>query len=247
MTLLLATAASAAAAPRYVDISNASPAPPYTIWLTAATNIQAVIDVATTGDEIVVTNGTYSTGRVAVFVTMTNRDAVTNAVVVRSVNSPEVTIIEGYQMPDTTNGAAAIRCVYLASGATLSGLTLTNGATLDSDSEDEINKQTGGGVWCQSASATVTNFVLSENSAHIGGGAYSSALSLCTLDGNQASYRGLFLVDAAGAVTSMMPVVLGQHPDLVARENSGDFVVTVNASDVHSGADGICGRMRVTP
>ena len=59
-------------------------------------------------------------------------------------NGPEQTIIQGWQVPGTTNGPGAIRCVYLNGNVVLSGFTLTNGATLASG--DEYNLQSGGGV-----------------------------------------------------------------------------------------------------
>jgi hypothetical protein len=59
---------------RYVDVNNASPAPPYTNWATAARVIQEAVDAAAaTGDEIVVTSGIYAAGGRAVSGTTTNR------------------------------------------------------------------------------------------------------------------------------------------------------------------------------
>src|SRR5262245_65146149 len=100
----LAGVLSAGAEMRYVNVNNATPSPPYTNWATAANIIQHAIDVALPGDEIVVTNGVYETGGLAVHGTMTNRVAVTKPLTLRSVNGPEVTIIRGYQVPGSTNG-----------------------------------------------------------------------------------------------------------------------------------------------
>jgi hypothetical protein len=172
----------------FVDVNCASPAPPYTNWVTAATNIQDAVDVAAAGDEIVVTDGVYAAGATAVY-GMSNRVAVTQPVTVRSVNGPDVTTIVGYQDPSTTDGPAAIRCAYLTNGAVLAGFTLTNGATQTSSSG--APNQSGGGVWCESSNSIVTNCMLAGNSANdSGGGAYSGTLNNCTLSSNWATNYG---------------------------------------------------------
>jgi len=174
----------------YVSEASASPLAPFLTWATAATNIQDALDVAADGDTVLVTNGVYGTGGRVVYGTMTNRVVVDKAVVVRSVNGPEVTVIQGYKAPGGYRGVGdgAIRCVYLANGAVLSGFTLTNGATRASG--DLSNEGSGGAVWCQSTNAVVTNCALRGNSAHQGGGAYGGTLNKCALTDNSTSYFG---------------------------------------------------------
>jgi hypothetical protein len=181
------TVYNASPATRYVNLSNPTPAAPYTNWTTAATNIHDAVDMSVAGDLILVTNGVYQTGARALYA-MSNRVAVTKPVTVRSVNGPEVTSIVGYKLPDTNNGVAAVRCVYLTNGAVLSGFTLTNGATRQGG---DYRTYTGGGVWCESVSAVVSNCVLSGNTANdYGGGAYSGTLNNCILTGNSAGQGG---------------------------------------------------------
>jgi hypothetical protein len=196
----------------FVNVNNASPLAPYISWNNAATTIQAAIDAAGDGDLILVTNGLYATGgRTVNGYALTNRVVVNKPVSVQSVNGSTVTIIQGYQVPGTKNGDAAVRCVYLADGATMTGFTLTNGATRSTG--DWYNEETGGAVWCDSTNpvianctivgnatgdsgggafnGTFTNCVFANNvSLNVGGGVYNSSLSYCTMSGNSAAWGG---------------------------------------------------------
>jgi hypothetical protein len=184
--LLLLAASALSAATLYVSPGSTNPLPPYESWATAATNIQDAVDAAQPGALVLVTNGTYATGgRAAVGTLLVNRLMVDEPLTLQSVNGPQFTVIEGSQVHGTINGNGAIRCVYLNKGATLSGFTLTNGATLRSG--DWYREQSGGGVWGESADAIVTNCIIAGNSAaYAGGGAYRVTLDNCTLIGNRA-------------------------------------------------------------
>ena len=179
----LLAACPARGATLYVNAASAAPAAPYDTWDNAAKVIQDAIDAASSGDEIVVTNGVYATGGRLLYGLTTNRVAVVGPITLRSVNGPQVTIIRGAQVPGTTNGATALRGVYLTDGAVLSGFTVTNGATAVGEP--------GGGVFCDSTAGIVTNCIITGNAADsAGGGAESGTLYNCTLNNNTAPTGG---------------------------------------------------------
>ena len=166
----------------FVNLVNTNPAPPFSSWSTAATNIQDAVNMASPGDEIIVSNGVYSVGATVVD-GMSNRVAIIKPLFVYSLNGPNETIIQGYQVPGTTNGGSAVRCAYMTNGATLSGFTIRSGGTQTNWS--------GGGVWCSAKSSMVTNCVLTGNCAdNGGGGAYSGTLINCRLLNNSAGVGG---------------------------------------------------------
>lgn len=170
---------------RFVDPGCASPQLPYTSWANAANNINDAINAANTSDTILVTNGVYQTGGVSFFGS-SNRVYVTKAVAVQSVNGPAMTIIKGYQVPGTTNGTSAVRCVYLTGGASLTGFTLTGGATTITGY--------GGGIYANGQSTViVSNCIITGNAAKFdGGGAYQGTFYNCIFAGNTTygSYGG---------------------------------------------------------
>jgi hypothetical protein len=163
----LAFTINASAAVLHVDLNSANPLPPYAGWSTAATNIQDAVNAANPGDQVLVTNGVYQSGGSG-----GNRVTVNKPITVQSVNGPAVTVIDG---------GGTMRCFYLsANGATLAGFTLQNG----------FSSGNGGGVLCQYSGATVSNCVVTANSAQNGGGVYCGTLNNCVLTGNSASYEG---------------------------------------------------------
>jgi parallel beta-helix repeat protein len=145
--------------------------------------IQDAIDASRPGDSVVIRPGTY----------IENIDFRGKAIVVRSENGPDATIIDGRNPANPDSGSA----VYFTSGedssSILDGFTIMNGSGtyLDYrfgggiyciDSHPKIvnniieNNSTnghGGGIYCRYSDALIVNNVIKENSAPGGGGIFS--------------------------------------------------------------------------
>jgi PKD repeat protein len=165
---------------RYVSLSG-SHTPPFTNWSMAATSIQAAVDAASGGDEILVTNGAYGLGGRVVADGLTNRVALYKPVALRSVNGPALTRIDGGTM------FSPIRCVYMTNGASLSGFTLRYGRTLSTGDDWLMRSRCGGGVWCESTEAVVSNCVIADCTSYgYGGGVFRGTLFNCIVQSNRA-------------------------------------------------------------
>ncbi|MBN2507221.1 MAG: hypothetical protein JXQ71_11050 [Verrucomicrobia bacterium] len=240
LLLLVASTAIGSAGLRYVDANSTSPALPYTTWSTAAHTIQDAVDAAALFDEIVVTNGVYATGGRTVGTNLlVNRVAVDKPLAVRSVNGPQFTVIQGYQVPGTTNGDGAIRCVYLADGASLSGFTLTNGGTR-TNLDTGLDDCGGGGVWCDSTNAVVSLCILTSNSAADGGGVRyapfgpSSILRNCIIYFNTAPHCANYNPGATinYSCTTPLPVPEGWQEPFVGNITNAPLFVDYAGGDL---------------
>ena len=170
-----------------VDAAGGNSTPPYSSWASAATNIQQAVDVASAGAIVLVTNGVYASGGKTMAGVLTNRVALDKPITVLSINGAAHTVIEGGWDPVSTNGPAAVRCVWLADGAYLAGFTLRNGATLSSG---DLSQRSGGGVWSASSNAIVSNCILTNNSAVNGGGVAYGVVRNSILTANAAVLGG---------------------------------------------------------
>jgi len=193
---------------QYVNAANPNPQFPYASWAAAATNIQDAVAANTVpGRLVLVTNGIYNSGSTRVGTNVLyNRVALTDPVVVQSVNGPEWTWIVG--APEVSLGEA-VRCAYVGARAVLSGFTLTNGSTLSLDPYGNQNLR-GGGAWAE-PEGILTNCIITGNTAwNDGGGVWGGTLLRCTLRNNVAQS------DGGGARSARLM-------DCLLAENQGRF------------------------
>ncbi len=147
------------------------------------TTIQAAVDAANNGDEIIVAPGTY-TGTGDNVVNMLGK-----AVVLRSSSGASQTTIDGQSV------RRGIMCGFGETAETrIEGFTITNCQAIwfdqDDDGQADAGEDDGGGITCWSSSPTIVNCIIANNHApSSGGGIYSSngsspTVTGCTFTGN---------------------------------------------------------------
>ncbi len=172
----------------YVSASTGSDAHDGQSWASAKRTLQEGVDVQRMAGGVVwVTNGVYDMGdTVTPGYACDNRVVITNDILLRSVNGPDATFIQGSEATGGGTGSDAVRGVYMSAGV-LSGFTITNGHTRISG--DEFYDRSGGGVNLYGGNGVVSNCTLTGNSAGYGaGGSLGGMLNNCTLIGNSSGY-----------------------------------------------------------
>ena len=164
--LTVAAAAWLSSTSGFGDTHYVSPAgsnaPPYTSWTNAAIRIQDAVSVASSGDTILVADGTYgSGGAVTPGGILTNRIVATNAITIRSENGPTSTVVVG----QGTFGTNGIRCAYLSGGAKLVGFTLSGGATATNGTFPQDQNAGGAYLLGGARSATASSWAIRAGKA----------------------------------------------------------------------------------
>src|SRR5262249_20669713 len=111
----------------------------------------------------------------------------------------------------TIDGQGTNQCVWMTNNTRLYGFTITNGRA-----------QYGGGIWCASSNAFVTNCVIMGNFAlNEGGGVWGGTLGQCTLSGNSANAGG-------GAAYALVENCVVNNNTSIASGGGGVFQCALN-------------------
>jgi len=181
--LLLGLGLSAHAREIYVDAVHGSDLNTGTNWVAAKQTLSEAVSVASFGDRIWATNGTYNSGSmVTPGGTLSNR-VVLNGISLRAADGCFPVI----------DGTDLMRCAFLTNGASVVGFRLSGGkADLSDDSSGNYLNNAGGGIFLNE-NCWLKNCMVENSEATRGGGVYCREGGLvisCTIRSNSASLYG---------------------------------------------------------
>lgn len=176
---------------------------PFTNMYTAATNIQDAIDATPYEGLVLVSNGMYQTGGKLLSGTfLTNRVFINKKITLRSINGPSNTYIIGKKSQNSSD-LSATRCVFMSSNAVISGFTLYDGHTLNTNIV-QYDKYGGGALIF--GSSCITNCIIRNCSGFYGGGIYikdGGNIRACEIRGNNAmNGAGIYTENGCSIETS---------------------------------------------
>jgi len=208
-------------------------------WTEAKQSIQAMLDIAWSGDTILVENGNYNITSEIDFggkdIQLASDDGTHSTYEDATKNQSNCTI-------DAGNNS---RVFYFhnseTSSAIIDGFTITGGNT-DSG---------GGGIACYSSSPTITNCAISGNEANSGGGIYSDessspTITNCTISGNLANVEGglgggMAFVDSSATVSNaIISGNSGIYGGGIYCNNSSPVIITNSTISGNSGIGIYC-------
>jgi len=188
------------------------------------TTIQAAIDAASNGDEILVAPGMYTDTQDGHVVDMKGK-----SILLRSLGGPEVTVIDG---ENARRGIACFRSEY--KDCVIDGFTIRNGYGVPHDYDasggtDHWEDDGGGILTCLNSHPTIRNCIITNGSAVNGGGigcyeTYPTIIG-CTISNNTAEAGGgIFL---SGSRASFIDCTISGN----SASDRGGGVLSINDSD----------------
>ncbi|MBN2162287.1 MAG: PKD domain-containing protein [Pontiellaceae bacterium] len=178
-------------------------------WATAKQSVQAGVDAQDlVGGSVLVSNGTYA---------LSEQILVEKDIIVRSVNGPESTIIDGQ---------GSVRCFNLKNSACIiDGFTITNG----------YNVGEGGGIRCSGGMPVVTNCIISGNTAGMGGGMFYGRIYDSEICGNTATDAGGGLCVSTAVGCRISGNTSGYHGGGMSEGVANGCTIIGNTADYYGG------------